>query len=153
MCGCVEEPANSSRFLLPGAMPAQLWCISHRHLSTLQVRPLPEGKAVHLASVGHTEATTLRLVQCESEFHPTDKRLISNWQLWLFPPTAPHLFSSPISFTVVVNYRVPVLLSGIYFPLFCMKVVDNTVCVSPWRFGTSENGSVKGFGGNPYCFE
>lgn len=33
-----------------------------------------------------------------------------------------------------------------------MKAVDNMVCMSPWRFGTSESRVVKGFGGNPYCF-
>lgn len=45
VCGCVEGLADSSGILLPGALPAQLRCISHRHLSTLQVRPLAEGKA------------------------------------------------------------------------------------------------------------
>lgn len=89
--------------------------------------------------------------------NPINKKLIryfrSKWKLWLFPAATPHLISSPIYFTVAVNYIVPVLFPGIYFPVFCMKVVDNMVCVSPWRFGTSESRLVKGFGDNPYCFK
>lgn len=114
----------------------------------------PDWRTVPLMTVGLRSA--LGLWQQESEFCPINERLIlyfkTKWKLWVCAAAIPHLISL-IYFTVTVNYIAPVLFSGIYFPVFHMKVVDNTVCVSPWRFGTSESRVAKWFGDNPYCFE
>lgn len=148
----MEESANCSQFLMHARYLAcsDMMCFSLGTSLLWPVRPLTIEKTVPLISVGLR--SNLRLLHHESQFCPINKKLIlyfkTKWKLWVCPAATPHL-TSPIYFTVTVNYIVSVLFSGIYFPVFCMKVVDNMVCVSPWRSGTLESRVVKGFGGNP----